>query len=142
MGRRTNVEHGGRVVFFLGNRRVALADSIEITERTPLESVEPLGSLHAFEHIRVSYQVEGSFSMYRAYEASIKASGWMPQTTHPREILEHEAVFGEVRDLLGPGSIEKIQGITIEECSRGYRKGQLTMYNCRWRGILVKDESS
>lgn len=139
---RTNVEHGARVVFFLKNRRVALAEAVDITERTPLEEVNPLGSAHVFEHIRTAYTVEGSFSQYRAYESSLKAAGFFPQTTNPRDILEHEAIVGEVRDLIAPGSVEKITGITIEEVSRGYRKGQLTIYNCRFRAIMVRDESS
>jgi len=141
MANRTNVLHGAVVLFKFNAKTIALSQNMEITERTPLQPVDPVGTTHSAEHIRVAYEVDVSLSIYRESNASLKAVGLFPQTSRPLDILEHEGVTFEIYDLINDLTAERVTDLKIEEVSRGYTKGQLTMYNCRGKAIMAGDES-
>lgn len=141
MATRTNVVHGARALVKYNGKNLARIQNIEIVERTPLGSVDPIGQHAAAEHIRLSYEVDVSFTMYRAPLDSLKALGLFPNTGTPREIFELEGAQIEVYDQLDDIVIERLTEVQLEECSRGYSKGQLTTYQCRGKAIMATDEA-
>jgi hypothetical protein len=137
---RTNVIHGARVVFRFNGERFALGQNCEVTERVPLQPVDPVGTPETVEHIAVGYEVDVNFTFYRPTEGSLKAAGIFPTTSDPRAILEFEGVTAEVEDIDAGQTVERLTEFRIEEVSRAYTKGQLTMYNVRGKAIKATDE--
>lgn len=142
MATRTNVVHGARVVVKYNGKVLTLAQNYEVTELIPLGSVDPLGQHASAEHIELSYEVNFTMSIYRASQASLKSAGLFPNTGRPRDILTREGVMLEVYDLLDDVVLERLVDCKVEECSRGYSKGNLTMYNIRGKAIMASDEGS
>ncbi|MEA3225521.1 MAG: hypothetical protein U9Q07_06185 [Planctomycetota bacterium] len=140
MASRTKVRHGAIVQFKFNGQLLTLGENMEITERTPLQPVDPVGTPLSVEHIVVAYDVDVSFSMYRAAEKTLKALGLFPATGRPQDILEHEGVQAEVYDLEMDIVLERLKSFKMEENSRSYKKGQLTMYQCRGKCIIATDE--
>ena len=115
--------------------------SLEVNERTPLASVDPVGQLEAAEHIVISYEVDGSMEIYRPSQKSLKAVGLFPRTANPRDILSFDGITVEVQDRIDNVTLERLRDFHLEEVSRSYRKGTLTVYNCRYKATIVTDEA-
>jgi len=138
---RTKVRHGAVVIFKYNGKPLTMGQNMEIVERTPLQSVDPVGTPYVTEHIRVSYEVDVTMTVYRAADATLKNLGLFPRTGRPLDILEHDEIIAEVYDQENDVVLERLTGFKIEEVSRGYTKGQLVMYNCRGKARVATDEA-
>jgi len=136
-----NIEHGAMVVFKYDGKKFPLGQNMDITERTVLANVDPVGTPETVEHVRVAYEVDLSCTMYRSAEKTLKALGLFPETADPVSILEHSEITIEVEDIINNLTLERLTGFKAEENSRSYTKGQLTMYNVRGKAIKSTDEA-
>lgn len=137
----SNIVHGARVIFKFNGLPFTLGHSCNVIERFTQAQVDPVGQPEAAEHITVAYDVEGTFEMYRPSQKSLKSVGLVSRTARPKDVLEQEGVMLEVQDIKDNVVLERLTDVKVEEVTREYRKGTLTMYSCRFKAVKVTDEA-
>lgn len=137
----TNVMHGALVKIRREGRTVALARSFQKREMAPLVSVDPLGQPHHEEHIRVSYEVEVSFEVYRVFGKGMVAMGIFPSKKNMTAFINHPEQLLEVYDNATGDVLERLTGFKAEESDVSYQKGDLSVYNVRGKALIATDEA-
>lgn len=133
--------HGGRAVFRLNGRIIGDVEYIEVRRTYTNAKKKPMGTMGATEIIIVDYDVDFSGEKYRVSSESLIAMGLEPKNLSPQDIMAFEGFQIEVQDVMTGEILERIKGAKLNEDSRNYRKGELTMERFSGVALLATDES-
>lgn len=132
--------HGGRAIIRVNGKIIGDIEYIEVRRSYTNSKKKPMGTIGATEIITVDYDVDFSGEKYRVSSESLIAQGLEPGNLSPQDILAFKGLQIEVQDVMTGEILERIKGAKLNEDSRNYRKGELTMERFSGVALLATDE--
>lgn len=129
------VLHGAIAFLKVGGKRVEKCTNIEIDPEMPTVRSEPVGQYHPDEIIHTASYVTISFDIERQPGKSLTAMGIWPKQSSSSDILNHPEYDIEIVSEVDGTVNDRVKGFRPNRASRGYRKGELTVYRVSGEGI-------
>lgn len=132
--------HGARVNVRYNGAIVGEMSEFSVTRETPVADVEPLGQIDSKELVNLSRKVRFEGMAFRLSEESLTSIGISPRALTLDDFFSNVATQLEVIDPRDGIILERLRGVKIENNSRNYRKGELSMERISGRALIAVDE--